>query len=55
MARPIAPTPTLSGKDAVKFIADIQKPQPYIQPTFNIKKMAAAVASQAQKHDQKQS
>lgn len=54
MARPIAPTPVLLGKDAERFVAKTKNPQPYTPKTFDIKAMAAAVVSRMAQHGQKQ-
>ena len=37
MARPIAPTPTLSGKDAERFVAKAKNPQPFTPQRRNNK------------------
>jgi hypothetical protein len=39
MARPIAATPALKGKDALAFINAIENPKPYTPPVFDFEKM----------------
>lgn len=53
MAKPIAPTPTLSGEDAKRFIAAAQNPQPFHAPTVNNEKFLESVKEKFRKHGQK--
>ncbi len=43
MARPIAATPVLRGKDAQAFIKAIENPKPYTPPVFDLEKMGKEV------------
>ena len=43
MARPIAPTPTLSGKDAERFVAKAKNPQPFTPASYNNKEALEAI------------
>lgn len=53
MARPIAPTPTLQGEDAKRFVAAIQDPQPFYPPKVDNEKFLKDVKEKLLAREQK--
>jgi hypothetical protein len=53
MARPIAPTPTLRGKAARRFVEAAKNPEPFVAPKVDVDKLVK-IAHQILKADEPQ-
>ncbi|MEG2173575.1 MAG: hypothetical protein RRY29_10025 [Desulfovibrionaceae bacterium] len=53
MARPIAPTPALRGKDAERFVAAANSPMPFPPPKVNNKNELDAIKQRLIEREQK--
>ena len=53
MARPIAPTPALRGKEAEKFIVAAKNPQPFAPPKVDNAKALEAIKQRLLAREQK--
>ena len=53
MARPIAPTPTLRGKEAERFIAAAKDPKPFVPPKVDNAKALEAIKQRLLSREQK--
>ena len=53
MARPIAPTPTLRGKEAERFIAAANNPKPFEPPKVDNAKALEAIKQRLLAREQK--
>ncbi|MDR1396540.1 MAG: hypothetical protein LBJ14_02235 [Desulfarculales bacterium] len=55
MARPIAPTPTLKGEDAKKFLKAAENPETFSPPHVDAENLAQVVYQTLSKDGQKRS
>ena len=53
MARPIAPTPVLTGEDAKRFIERAKNPQPFTPPQVDTEKLARFARNLLKEREQK--